>query len=544
MRLKWIIIPAVSLAILISGVYIYLKFRKSRDFEPLIKARLASLVSDVSKGLYQLDMEHIEIDITSSYVIARNILLRPDSVQLVALEKAGELGNDVFTISLKKIELVGLSPVDLIDGKDLHLKVLELDSPEIEVEHKKRQKETADSGKAISKLSRLEQSYKIDELLLNNIRLTIHDLDKNKKITSFKNLSAFLSDIQLDSTVLNDSTRFMFAKDAVVFMKGYSFSPADKKYVLDVDSVSLRPKNGVMEFFDLRLQPMGTKEEFSNKVKKMEDRYDVHFKKASIKNVNWYELLAENGFYGDAMDITGGYISVYDDKRLPVHESKLGKYPHQLFMKVNFPIYMKQLNINDIKVIYEELNPKSEQIGKVEFDNVNGTITNITNMPERIKNNSFIDIKVSSRFLNKTALQAGFRFDMANVNNGIFTVDASLGAINGVALNQITEPLALVKVNSLDVKKFTAHIDGSDTKATGTIRFDYSDLSIDILKKKEDGTVKKRGFLSFLANNFVIKKNGSQPAKEYTVTYSRDPQRSFFNLVWKTMLTGIKEAVK
>lgn len=544
MKRKWILIPLVSIAILFTGGYIYFKLRKSKDFEPLIKAKLASLVSDVSKGLYQLDMEHIEIDITSSYVIAKNILLKPDSTQLAALEKSGELGNDVFTISLKKIELVGLSPVDFIDGKNIHLQLLELDSPEIEVAHKKRTAEKTDSVATISKVGQLEQSFKIDRLLLNNIRLTINDLDKNKKITSFKNLSAYLADIQLDSTVMNDSTRFLFAKDAVIFMKGYSFSPSGKKYNLEVDSVALRPQFGVMQFFDIRLQPIGTKDQFSDKLSKMEDRYDINFKKAEIKNVRWYDLLAENGFYGGAMNISGGYISVYDDRRLPVPESKLGKYPHQLLMKIDFPVYMSSINIKDIKVIYEELNPKTGKVGKLEFDDVKGTIDNISNIPGRFTANPFIDINVTSKFLGEVPLQAKFRFDMNQVNKGVFSVDAELGKINGDMLNQITEPLALVKVNSLEVKKFTAHIDANDNNATGKISFDYSDLNIDILKKKDDGEMKKRGFLTFLANKFVIKKNGPQPAEVKTVHYVRDPQRSFFNLIWKTMLAGIKETVK
>ena len=544
MKRKWIIIPAIVLAILSGGVYIYLKLRKSTDFEPLIKAKLASLVSDVSKGLYQLDMEHIEIDVTSSYVIARNILLRPDSIQLAALEKEGKLNNDVFTISLKKIELVGLSPADLIDGKSIHLNLLELDSPEIMIEHKDRKKEKKDSVTTVSKIKKMEQTYQIDKLLLNNIKLTIHDLDKDKKVTSFKNLSAYLYDIQLDSTMMKDSTRFLFAKDAVLFMKGYSFSPAGKKYNLEIDSVALRPQNGIMQFFDIRLQPIGTKQQFSDKLKKLEDRYDIHFKQADIKNVNWIDLISENGFYGEEMIIKGGYISVFDDRRLPVPESKLGKYPHQLFMKVDFPIFMQRINIQNIKLVYEELNPKTEQIGKVEFDDLNGTIENITNMQSRIATNPYIDINASCMLLGKTKLDAKFRFDMKQVDNGVFSVDATLDKMNGTLFNQITEPLALLKVNSLQIKKLQAHIDGSDGLAVGKILFDYSDLKVDILKKNDEGKMKKRGFLSFLANKFVIKKDGPQPAKELTVQYTRDPQRSFFNLIWKTMLAGIKETVK
>ena len=69
----------------------------------------------------------------------------------------------------------------------------------------------------------------------------------------------------------------------------------------------------------------------------------------------------------------------------------------------------------------------------------------------------------------------------------------------------------------------------------------------DVLKKAEDG-IKKKGFLSFIANAFVLKNTNpsspNKPVRTYKIEYARIPQKSFFNLIWKTILEGMMMTVK
>ena len=65
---KWWITAAVLIVIAV-GAWIYLKYRKSDDFEPLIKAKLQKAVKDGSNGLYALETGKIEIDIVNSTVV-------------------------------------------------------------------------------------------------------------------------------------------------------------------------------------------------------------------------------------------------------------------------------------------------------------------------------------------------------------------------------------------------------------------------------------------------------------------------------------------
>jgi hypothetical protein len=73
-------------------------------------------------------------------------------------------------------------------------------------------------------------------------------------------------------------------------------------------------------------------------------------------------------------------------------------------------------------------------------------------------------------------------------------------------------------------------------------------LEVEVLKQEEDANnLKKSGFLSFLANTFVIKKSNTANDKNKDpkyVSYKRDPERSFFNLIWKTIFIGLNDTVQ
>lgn len=79
------------------------------------------------------------------------------------------------------------------------------------------------------------------------------------------------------------------------------------------------------------------------------------------------------------------------------------------------------------------------------------------------------------------------------------------------------------------------------------MNFYYTALKVALLKETEEGAApKKKGFLSFLANKLVIKDaNPSKGEKVRTaeIRFERTPAASFFNLLWKSVFTGIRETV-
>jgi hypothetical protein len=545
MRWKWLVITLSLIVVCGIAVYFYLRINKSDDFEGLIKTKIAALVNKGSDGLYNISIEDIEIDVLNSTVIAQNVLLFADSARIKLMEEGQKLPDDIYEVAVKSIVIKGISPQDFLNTKQISLQQVFIDQPDVKITHQKRPYNRKDSGNFYSRIAAINESYSLKNLTLQNIKLTYKNLSKNNQVSVLQNLTVLLNDIRIDKETAEDSTRFLFANDAAIYLKEYAAYTADKLYRFTIDSVTLKPMLGLMSANNVRLNPQGSKDEFSKKLKVLKDRFDIRIEKATVKNINWWALISDEGLFGENMTLSGGYINVYDDRRLPAPESKMGNFPHQLLMKVKFPVKMNSITITDVDVSYEELNPVTDKSGSITFGNTSGELKNVTNIPVAIAANPLMTVTANTILMNEGKLHASFVFNLSKSTAGVFSVDATLGPMDGTKANKAVNGLAMVEIEKLQIDKLEMHVTGSNNKANGTVRFAYHDLKIAALKKdkNEDDGFKKRKLLSFIANTFVVKssspaKTGDTP-KTQIVSYDRDPKKSFFNLVWQTVAKGI-----
>ena len=540
MKIKWILLTTLVLG---AALFFYLKFRKSSDFEPLIKGKLVNLVHKASNGLYVLTIDDLEMDVLQATTTLIGVSIKTDSIRMKVLDEHSQLPDDIFNVEITKMYIDGLSPLDFINANIFDLQQIRVDSPNILVTHEKRNYNKKDTSNFYSRIAPNQESYAVKLLLLNNSNVRIVNKDRTGITSTFKNMSVHLADIKIDKGTINDSTRFLFAKDANLYLGNYIGNTSNKKYTFSLDSVALKPQLGTMNVKGLRLKPVETKSNFTDQLRFQDDRFDISVNEINIKNLNWWSLLSNDGLFADAATLTNGYLKVYRDKTLPLsEESKVGKFPHQELLKLDFPIHMKELFLQNMNVSYEEFNPKSQESGKIEFMQVKGDIQNISNMPDVIKENNWMKVSTSSLFMNQAQLDATFNFDLSNAAYGSFTVNTVLGKMEGTQLNQITEGLGLVKIEKLDIEKLSATVNGNNIFATADVSFAYRNLKVSALKKDDDNNFKKKGLASFMANSFLI--NGNSDGKKIqTVRLERDTRKSFFNLIWKTIYKGLNETV-
>lgn len=156
--------------------------------------------------------------------------------------------------------------------------------------------------------------------------------------------------------------------------------------------------------------------------------------------------------------------------------------------------------------------------------------------------------ELSTLFMGKANLHVTFNFNLTD-KNGAFSSTGTLGRMDGRALNQVTNPLAMVTVKSLNVRKLQFNIRANERVARGTVRFYYSDLNIQLLKiDEETGKLKKQGLVSGIANTFVLNVGNPDPRNNNVFTvgkiyFQRPPSFAFFKFYWKSLLEGVKESV-
>lgn len=224
--------------------------------------------------------------------------------------------------------------------------------------------------------------------------------------------------------------------------------------------------------------------------------------------------------------------------------NKLGQYPHQLLAKLNIPLSIDTLTGSNINIQYTELSPVTGQTGYINFSHVHGRFHHITNIDSLVAKNRQMTADLDAVFMQSGKLTARFDF-LLNDKSGRFNVSGQLNNMNGKDLNVVTRPMGKIEIKSCDIRELTFNIRGDERKASGHVKLLYQNLKIAVLKQDKDHKgYKRKGLISLVANALVIKSDNplkGENIRTADVIYTRDIQKSFFNLVWKTLFTGVKD---
>ncbi len=224
----------------------------------------------------------------------------------------------------------------------------------------------------------------------------------------------------------------------------------------------------------------------------------------------------------------------------------LGKYPHQILMKLPVPYHVKKLLARDTFIEYKEKNKRSDSSGRVQFYHSAIGIKNLTNIdPDIAKDNNCL-LTFDTRLLDLIPLKSVIVLKLKDPD-GRFTVKGSLGGFDATRLNPLLEPMALARVEKGQISRLDFRLSGDNYGATGKLVMPYRDLKVEVLKKDAGGNDLKEKKLATLLANMVVKDNNplkkEKEPREATINYKRVMNKSFFNLVWKSILAGIKETV-
>ncbi|MEX6687520.1 hypothetical protein QTN47_08465 [Danxiaibacter flavus] len=549
---KALLIGGGILIALAIGLFFYLKNRKLTDFNPLIREKLQSLVLKGSDSLYRLTFDTLIADVIDSRLTVTKIVLTPDTTVLQKMRNTGNAPKDIFKVSLDSLVVDGLNIADFTSNKNVDLNVLHVRQPSVEVFHAKTPKQDSADRLKLSTL-RIRIAKQMNHLAINKVQILdmnvqLHTLsnDTVQKTSKFRNVNFLLDDVLIDSVAAIDSTRFMYSKQALISLQDLKFRTKDSLYLIGLDSITINASEKNVLISNFYIKPNGTNKAFRNKLKFIKERYTGQFKTVELKQISWWSIASSDYFRADEVHMNNGSLEVYTDRSLPPFpRSKVGNFPHQLLMKSPFPINLKRLKVTNFDLSYQEFNPKTDEKGEVSFKDINGTLENITNDPQLIAQNNIMKLDASAKPMGEGKLDAIFKFYLDKAKDGIFSVDAFLHPMDGRAFDKATRPLGMFGVEKATIKGMDVHVDGTNYNGRGTVVLKYDDLQIAALKQDGD-KLKKRGFLSFIANSFVLIPSNPEkntPVRKASAYYRRDVHKSFFSIIWKTILIGIMKTV-
>ncbi|HTM91014.1 MAG TPA: hypothetical protein VL095_01245, partial [Flavisolibacter sp.] len=518
------------------------------DLKPKLIEKLQQLVKQGSGGLYNLFIHELKPDILKSTVSISKASLVPDTAALKQLEQSKQLPDAIFRIKTDSIWIDGLGIKDILSKDVIDVKTIHIHRPTIDVYSKKRS--SANAGDSKTLYQRLTDQMKhigIGKVIIQNGTLVHHNLEKNKN-TKFNDIAINLTNIVIDSTTQFDKKRFLFAKDAELTLKNYAVPTSNNLYTFKVGVISIKATQQLLVARNISLKPHYNKQEFQNHIQTQRERFDISIPSVEFQTTDWWSLINNETLIATSAQINKADVRVYLDRRKPSGGTDMKSFPHQLIMKLPLKIAINKIKVNDLDLVYEEFSKLSNQAGKLYVDNLQGTISNFTNIPAVIKRNGVMKVSATGLFMHAAPTELTLSFDLANYNTGAFSASLkSQKGFNGPIVNPIAEPLGAFRIKRGELKELTASISGDNYKASGEVVMLYNDLHITPLKQdpQNPGELKKKSVTSFIANTFVLK--DENPSKDGQVRKEKAEftrkSGTFFNTIWKTTFIGILKTI-
>lgn len=510
-----------------------------------IPENLKNRIHAETNGVYELKFDRMNVSLLNGSIGLRNVQLLPDTTAYFQLDSA-QRASKLFKLKAASLDISGLSFLKIIFKKDIQVSSITLNRPDLIV-MKMRDTVKVDSNvnKTIyEQMPSLLKDAKVKVFRVNELSYVQQEKgDTTKRGGRWSNLSFAMESISIDSLSQKDSTVFWFCKDIQINSRKVQFASSDGMYKYTIGEVKASVKRKTLDVLDFKVIPQYPEIEFSQRLGKEGDRYQLVVQRINAKEVDFKQFEVSGRLHVLALNLENAELRVFHNKMMPPAGGiKAENFPNIALRRLKIPLVLDTMHVKNFDVYYKELSKQSEKSGTVFFTNIYGTLHNVTNDSLQWKKNPWCRTTFQANFIGKAKLQVAINLNM-EAKDGEFNYKGSLAKSDGKIYNELLVPMAMARIEEGTIQEVTFNVNANSYGSTAHVQMLYDNLKVNLLGK-EGNVLKKKGFLSFLANTFILKnsnprKKGEAPINA-DISYIHDREKSFFNLMWKSIFTGLK----
>ena len=511
-----------------------------------IEVDMANYKMRLPDSIHNITAKNIHISSGKKLLSAEDFILKPRKNRNYSQLLKNQKNKLLFDITFPSIELTGVDLERAYLQKNYTVKNAFIKNPNVSlISYKEPVKEE----------KRIDPKDILDQLISKNLKfLNVQRLDFSNATFSLKKMndpeskdmvleriSGKVKNFNLNQKSRRIDSRLFYADDIDLKIKNYTYLLPDSLYAIKADEIGVSLAKSRIYMDSVRLIPKYGKYQFANQLGFEKDRVEFNARLIEFKNFNFEDYILKGKVKSGLVNVNDFRAKNFRDKRLPFPESQMPPMPQQWIRDFDHYLKLDLVKLKNGYVSYEEFTEDGQKPGKIEFTSLNAEIRNITNSPQAWKRNDLLTIDARAKLMGKGKIQAYFNANLSNKQNK-FTLSGTIDQMNLREINPMLENVANVSVKSGQNDRLDFSFDGNNNFSVGEMRFRYSDLKITVMKKK---TGDKGGFASFLANTFVInnKNPNGKNLRVGEIYFERDKQKSLFNFLWKSMLSGIKPSL-
>jgi hypothetical protein len=373
------------------------------------------------------------------------------------------------------------------------------------------------------------------ELLENNI--------PRRELKELK-FSVVIDGLLLDS--LNQFNVYNHFENVQIELYNYQYVFPDSLNKVGFKKLSYSTTLDIIDVEDISFTPLVDRYEYANKVGHQAGWHWLQDIDLNVKSLDIHKLINDKILLIRSLNTHNGTLDIFKDKELPIPVNQRRPMLQTSIRNIPIPIKIDSVNVNDFHVNFTSRLSSSLPEGSLNFHEINATTTNLTNIDTLIYYDPNLRIYASAKIMGKGLLTANFDFDLGDPDQR-FIFDGHLTPMSAREFNSLLEATAYVSIESGNIKEIELAAEGDENYAMGNMVFEYSNLKVSTITKKNLKTTGMGKVIkTFFANAFVVKKNN--PTFKFfprsgAMYFERDPQRIVIDYIAKTAMSGIVSSI-
>lgn len=518
--------------LIVAGVHIYITFY----LEDQIQDTVIEKVNTAADDRYVFDIADLSLNI-----FGRRLQL--EGVTLNSTENSPRQ----IEVTVGAIAFSGISVSSLLNGRELVVSRLDIASPAISITEAVDDNSSQESGlkdltpKATQQILSVLNRLSISEIVLNSIEFDLKRNGDEVPYFSFSETDLIFYNTELDSSTTT-TEKILPVEEMEGTLRNAEFRTKNGLYVIKSEKFEFSSVTGAASAESIRLDPALTEQDFFDKVGHRTDRVEATVSEADLDGIQFDQLLHMERLDLEEIALNEVDIRVFRNKHYPEKENKSEKpLPQQMLHNLDFPVIVNSLSLTESYIRYTELEEHTDERGYLDFTNLNATISNITNIPERIDENGDLVLEAETDVMDKSRLNAQFVLPLRGLSQ---TITGTLEPMDATELNRILKPLALIQIDEGKIQSLNFGMELGENESTGDVEVIYEGLKISMLDADSLDENLRTRIGSFFANTFAVKSDNSEnDPRKGEVSFERNREKAVFNYWWKSLQSGLESGV-
>lgn len=453
-----------------------------------------------------------------------------EEVDVKLLNRSAEITNTSFSIEGKilKVDAILLEDIHLWDyifHKDIVVGKLNISNPVVKLFKFQEEKQDSSSSK---KSSKFKNKLLIKRLNINGGSFQIFEKDSSahRLFTKIKDIK--MEQVRINSKTLEETVPFNY--DLILLNVDSVFYDLDDQHTLAAGNFVI--DNNKVLVNNLQIIPKFSKSDHQETIQVEKDRYDLRIDSLSMNSFNWSmendSLKIKNSF----TEISRVSFDIYRDKLQP-DDTTLKPLYSKMIREMPILLQLDSIHIKNVYLRYEERIHADRKSGVVDFSDLNAQIQNITNIGLDRKNFPKTELNATANFMTQAPLKVSMEFDVSDKNDR-FHINGSMSSLAAEQMNKFMKPAMNVEAKGKILDMYF-DFSGDHTKGSGSMKLDYNDFKVEVLRK--DGESKNK-VVSALANLILKNKPIDRKANYKEISFTRDKTKSFWNYLWNLVKNG------